>query len=576
MGPGGVVFKNIKPASIRSSSESTIPASFGLVIPFSAKRSAATRVCSSHPIQLGFSGQERGGGAALFTFLPTCHRLGGSRGLLASAKGVGGKLARWVMLALLLLPQGLKTLPASTQEPKPSGWKAEVLSRMDQRAAHFTGLSKKLWEIAEISFEEFQSAELIAFELRGAGFQIQTNIGGMPTSFIASWGTGKPVIGILGEYDALPGLRQEAIPEKRPTGMLGAGHGCGHNLLGTAAAFAAMTCKEFMQANSLGGTIRFYGCPAEENGSGKVHMTRANAFKDCDVALTWHPDDRNEPGMRTTLANVGASFRFRGTAAHAARAPEKGRSALDAVMLMAHAVDMLREHVPSDTRIHYYVASGGASANIVPEFSDIRLTVRHPDAPTLAAIWKRAVKCAEAGALATETQLEVEILGALSNVLPNDTLARLSETNMRLVGGVRYTPEERQFAEKIRALLPQDGLPDLDSASQVLAIQEGVTFWSTDVGDVSWQIPTGEIRASTFVPGVLPHTWQSTACAGMSIGQKGMLVAAKTIALTAIDLFQKPAFVEEARKTFEKRRANHIYSSQLPPEAKPQVRPRPK
>ncbi len=478
-------------------------------------------------------------------------------------------------LGWLLLLHSFHSQLASAQDQTPPEWKTEVLTSMGQRSAHFTALSRRIWEIAEISFEEYQSSELIASELRGAGFQIQTNIGGMPTSFIASWGAGKPVIAILGEYDALPGLRQEAIPEKRPIGMLGAGHGCGHNLLGTASAFAAITAKEFMLSHSLGGTIRFYGCPAEENGSGKVHMSRAGAFKGCDIALTWHPDDRNEPGMRTTLANEGACFRFRGTAAHAARAPEKGRSALDAVMLMGHAVDMLREHVPSEARIHYYVSSGGASANIVPEFSELRLTVRHPDAPTLDAIWKRVVKCAEAGALATETTLEIEIIGALANVLPNDTLAKLSEINMRLVGGVRYTADEREFAEKIRALLPQDGLPDLNSASQVLDVQEGVTFWSTDVGDVSWQIPTGEIRAATFVPGVVPHTWQSTACAGMSIGQKGMLVAAKTIALTALDLLQQPALVEEARKSFEKRRGGRGYLSKLPADAKPQVRPRP-
>lgn len=460
------------------------------------------------------------------------------------------------------------------QNENPPTWKAQVLANMEQRASHFIALSRRIWEIAEISFEEYQSSELIASELRAAGFQIKTNIGAMPTSFIASWGSGKPIIAILGEYDALPGLRQEAIPEKRPTGMLGTGHGCGHNLLGTAAAFAAITAKEFMKANSLGGTIRFYGCPAEENGSGKVHMSRAGAFADCDAALTWHPDDRNEPGMKTTLANEGAYFRFRGTAAHAARAPEKGRSALDAVMLMGHAVDMLREHVPSETRIHYYISNGGVSANIVPEFSEVRLTARHPDAPTLDAIWKRVVKCAEAGALATETKLEIEIIGALANVLPNDALARLSESNMRLVGGVRYTQAEREFAAKIQALLPQDGLPDLNSAAQVFPVQEGVTFWSTDVGDVSWQIPTGEIRAATFVPGVVPHTWQSTACSGMSIGQKGMLVAAKTIALTAIDLFQRPVLVGEARQSFEKRRAGRAYSSKLPPDAKPQLKPR--
>ncbi len=447
---------------------------------------------------------------------------------------------------------------------------------MEQRADRFTALSRRIWEIAEISFEEYQSSELLASELRGAGFQIKTNIGGMPTAFIASWGSGKPVIAILGEYDALPGLRQDAIPEKRPIGMLGSGHGCGHNLLGTASAFAAITIKEHLQASALKGTIRFYGCPAEENGSGKVHLGRAGVFDDCHVALTWHPDDRNEPGVKTTLANVGGYFRFRGTAAHAARAPEKGRSALDAVMLMSHAVEMLREHVPAETRIHFFVANGGSAENVVPEFSELRLIVRHPDAPTLDGIWKRILKCAEAGALATETTLELEISGSLANVLPNDTLAALSSANMRSVGGVLYDAAETEFAQKLRALLPQEGLPDLNIAARVQPVQEGVTFWSTDVGDVSWRIPTGEIRAATFVPGVAPHTWQSTACAGMGIGQKGMLVAAKTIALTGIDLFLQPVLVDEARKSFDRRRNGRSYVSKLPPDAKPRVKFPPK
>lgn len=454
-------------------------------------------------------------------------------------------------------------------------WKGAVLKKMEANSEKYVSISRKIWDLAEISFQEFESAELLAGEFRNAGFTIQTNLGGIPTAFMASWGTGSPVIAILGEYDALPGLKQDAVPEKRPTGFLGAGHGCGHNLLGTAAAFAAITAREHMQAGNLPGTIRFYGCPAEENGSGKVHLLRAGVFDGCDVALTWHPDDRNEPGMRTTLANMGANFRFRGIAAHAARAPEKGRSALDAAMIMTHAVDLLREHVPSETRIHYFISNGGASANIVPESAEVRLTARHPDAPTLDGLWSRIVKCAEAGALATETRLEVEMIGALANVLPNDTLARLSDVNMRLVGGVIYSDEERAFAEKIQTFLPQDGLPPVSSAATVFPLVEAVTFWSTDVGDVSWRMPTGEIRAAVFVPGVAPHTWQSTACAGMGIGQKGMLVAAKTIALTTLDLFRSPQLVKEAHASFEKRKGGRPYVSKLPLDAKPMIQPRP-
>ena len=447
--------------------------------------------------------------------------------------------------------------------------KPQIIREMDARAEHFKTVSHRIWEFAETRFEEYQSAELLASELRDAGFQIKTNIAGISTAFVAEWGQGKPVVGLLGEFDALPELSQEAAPEKKAIDPTKPGHGCGHNLLGTAAAFAAISAKDYAAAHKLPGTIRFYGCPGEEGGAGKLFMARAGAFADCDVALTWHPDDANEPGMRSTLANAGAEFRFHGVAAHAGRAPEKGRSALDAVMLMTHAVELLREHVPQETRIHYIISNGGSAPNIVPELAEVQMRARHPNSVELDKIWARIVKCAEAGALATETNLENEFLGAYANVIPNDTLAGLAERNMRLVGGVIYSAEERAFAEKLRASLPPDDLPSLESAAEVRPIQTALTSWSTDVGDVSWMIPTGEIRAAAFVPGVAAHSWQSTACAGMGIGQKAMVVAAKTLALTAIDLLNDPSQVEAVRRSFEKRIAGRKYVSKLPPDAKP-------
>ncbi|MBI3414600.1 MAG: amidohydrolase [Verrucomicrobia bacterium] len=453
--------------------------------------------------------------------------------------------------------------------------KTELLRNMDSRAEHFKEVSRRIWDYAELRFEEFKSAALLMAELQAAGFQIKTNIAGIPTAFIASWGEGKPVVGLLGEYDALPELYQEAVPEKQPANTTKSGHGCGHNLLGTATAFAAITTKQHIESKKLPGTIRFYGCPAEENGAGKVFMVRAGAFADCDVALTWHPDDANEPGMRSTLANQSAYFQFHGTAAHAGRSPEKGRSALDAVMVMTHAVELLREHVPQETRIHYIITKGGTAVNIVPDLSEVHLVVRHPDSVTLDKIWARILKCAEAGALATETRLAVDPLGGLANVVPNEALAALFDRNMQLVGGVHYSSEERAFAEKLRKTMSPEDLPPLDSAAQVRPIQTAITSWSTDVGDVSWIVPTGEIRAAAFVPGVAAHTWQSTACAGMGIGQKGMLVAAKTLALTAIDLFADPKQVQAARESFEKRLAGRKYVSKFPPDAKPRINPIP-
>jgi aminobenzoyl-glutamate utilization protein B len=340
-------------------------------------------------------------------------------------------------------------------------------------------------------------------------------------------------------------------------------------LLGTAAVFAAISAKDYAQTQKLTGTIRFYGCPAEESGSGKVFMIRAGAFSDCDVALTWHPDHRNEPGMKSTLATTSGFFRFHGVSAHAGRAPDRGRSALDAVMIMTHAVDLLREHMPQETRLHYIITKGGSAVNVVPELAELRLQARHPDSEEVDKIWSRIIKCAEAGALATETRLEVESTGGTVNVIPNEPLAALFSRNMQMVGGVEYSAQERAFAEKIRTFLPQDSLPELASAATVQPVQEGLTSWSTDVGDVSWTLPTGEIRAATFVPGVAAHTWQSTACSGMSIGQKGMLVAAKTLALTTVDLLEEPSHVQLARQNLQKRLAGKKYVSKYPLDAKP-------
>jgi len=259
----------------------------------------------------------------------------------------------------------------------PAQWSATerdaLLQRMDTQAAHFGDLSKQIWEFAEVGYRETRSSALLRDELKNAGFAITERVADIPTAFTAQWGSGHPVIGILGEYDALPGLEQEAVPVKRPLRANNPGHGCGHNLFGAASAFAAIAVKEQLAAMKLPGTIRFYGCPAEEGGGGKIYMVRAGAFQDCDVVLHWHPDSANGASLKTNLGNLTGKFRFHGRPAHAAGSPEKGRSALDAVMLFAHGVDLLREHVPDSTRIHYIVTNGGEAPNVVPAFSEVFL-----------------------------------------------------------------------------------------------------------------------------------------------------------------------------------------------------------
>jgi aminobenzoyl-glutamate utilization protein B len=298
-------------------------------------------------------------------------------------------------------------------------------------------------------------------------------------------------------------------------------------------------------------------------------MARAGMFNDCDVILAWHPGDANSASMKSSLANISAKFRFYGLASHAAAAPDKGRSALDATLLMAHAVEMLREHVPQTTRIHYIITNGGAAPNIVPDFSEIYMYARHPSMPILDGIWARIVKCAEAGALATETRMEMELVSSVYNELPNEPLANLVDRNLRRVGGVKYSPEETAFAEKLRETFSLDGAPPLGSQERALDIEGGVSSGSTDVSDVSWIVPTTEFRAATYVTGTPAHSWQSTACSGYTIGRKGMVVAAKTLTLSAIELLRDPALVAAARADFNKRRTGNEYRSRIPAAQKP-------
>lgn len=484
--------------------------------------------------------------------------LRGGRGAVTAAVPVGyHSLMRTLLATMLCAGAAL------------AGEKETLLKQMDARAAHYGDVSRQIWEFAEVGYKEYKSADLLKSELRQAGFTVEDNVAGIPTAFTATWGQGRPVIAVLGEYDALPGLSQEAVPDRKPRAEGAPGHGCGHNLLGTASLFAAVSIKDWLAAKKISGTIRFYGTPAEEGGGGKLYMARAGVFKDVDAVLSWHPGDSNGASKQSSLAIISAKFRFYGKPAHAAAAPDVGRSALDGVMVMANAVEFMREHVPESTRIHYIITNGGSAPNVVPEFAELFLYARHPSMPVLDGIWNRIVKCAQAGALATETRMEMELIDSSYNVLPNDALASLVDRNLHLVGGVTYTKQEQAFAESLRKTLPLERARPLGSQEGIQAPTEGYFSASSDVGDVSWIVPTAALNTATFVPGVPAHSWQSTACAGMSIGRKGMVVAAKALALTAVDLFTDPEQLKAARASFEQRRAGYEYRSRIPAEHKP-------
>jgi aminobenzoyl-glutamate utilization protein B len=421
----------------------------------------------------------------------------------------------------------------------------------------------KIWEWAEPGYQETRSSALLADTLEGAGFRVTRGVADIPTAFIAEFGQGKPVIGLLGEYDALPGLSQKPTPQRDPREETTWGHACGHHLFGVASASAAIALAEQIKAGKLQGTVRFYGCPAEEGGGAKVFMVRAGLFDDCDAALHWHPASRNSAGDRSSLARIAVKFRFFGVAAHAAGAPEQGRSALDAVELTNHAAQLLREHTPEYTRIHHVVTDGGSAPNIVPEFAEAYYYIRHPQSQVLRPLYRRLELCAQAGALATETKLEIDYQGGIREILPNNALAQAALKNLQTLNDLRYAPEEIEFATRIKDSLAQpQPLEDIERVHD----QSGTTgTGSTDVGDVSWVTPTTGFTTACWVPGTPGHSWQATACGATPQARRGMNLAARVLAATAWDIYQNPALLKAAQDEHRRRVGQEKYESLLQP-----------
>ena len=461
----------------------------------------------------------------------------------------------FVALALIVL---VVATPAVAQTDR-----AAVLAAIDAKRGAYGDVALQIWKFAEVGYQEEKSSALLQQQLTAAGFEVKAGVAEIPTAFVASYGSGEPVIGIIGEFDALPGLSQAAVPERNPLVENGPGHGCGHHLFGTASTAAAIAVKEWLAATKRPGTIRFFGTPAEEGGSGKVYMLRAGLFDDVDAVVTWHPGDRNSVSASSTLANVNGKFRFRGLSAHASSAPHRGRSALDGVEAMNAMVNLMREHIPQDARIHYVITNGGRAPNVVPDFAEVYYYARHNDMRVLDEIWDRINDAAKGAALGTGTTMELEVMGSVWNVLPNSYLVGVMQKNLQEVGGYEYTPQEVAFANTLRKSLGGT-LPPIDQANTVLTPQGGVGSASTDVGDVSWRVPTVQLTAATWVPGTPAHSWQAVAAGGTSIGIKGMTVAAKTMALTAMDLFTDPTHVQKARAEFDENRGpNFKYTTRL-------------
>ena len=474
-----------------------------------------------------------------------------------------------------------------------NGQKQAALAAIEEKKQLVAGVADQIWEYAELSLQEVQSAALYVRVLRQEGFAVEEGICGIPTAFSASFGTGRPVIGILAEYDALSGLSQQGgCPVRRELTPGGTGHGCGHHLLGAGALAAALGVKHYLQQTGRPGTVVLYGCPGEEGGAAKAFMAREKLWYGLDAALTWHPDDCNEVATGSSNACIQVQYTFHGVAAHAAGDPEKGRSPLDAVSLMNLGVQFLREHMEPQARIHYAVTdTGGCSPNVVQARASVLYMVRSDRVKKALELQARVDKIAEGAALMTETSCRRKFIDGLAETIPNHALEALLYRNFSEVGVPVYTGEEQAFAAALAATyeaegyLPGVGRQDAGYAAAVKAMKpagamnavllplyQGEAFspGSTDVGDVSWQCPTAQLHVAAWPNGCPGHSWQNVSCGKTSIGHKAALCAGKVLCAAAVDLLEQPELLQAARREYEERTADG-YTCPIPPDAVPTV-----
>jgi aminobenzoyl-glutamate utilization protein B len=460
----------------------------------------------------------------------------------------------------------------------------EVADWLEERQERFITMSDTIWENPEVALAETKACALQAEFLEAEGFTVTRNVGDLPTAFSAEWGSGSPTIGFLGEYDALPNLSQKRQAGQDPEVVGGPGHGCGHNLLGTAALASAVALKAWLEQSDKPGTVRYYGCPAEETGAGKVFMARAGAFDGLDAALTWHPWSYNTVWQGSSLAVDHIKFRFFGKTAHAAAVPHLGRSALDAVELLNISANFMREHVIDSARIHYVVTNGGGQPNVVPDEAEVWYYVRAPERYQVEEITNRIRNAAKGATLMTDTRVEEHDVFGVHNYLANQPITDVAWEVLNALGPIEFTEEEEQFAQEVVEGFPADTIrsskrplkiPEEDKQKALLGgiydpnDPDTVLPGSTDVSDVSWLAPTAQIMTSCWALGVPGHSWGITATGGMSIGHKGMLQAAKVMAITAAELVDNPDILERAKVDYKERLGGQVYRAAIPEGASP-------
>jgi len=459
-------------------------------------------------------------------------------------------------------------------ENKADAYKKEAIEWVGLNENMLDKISLEIWNHPEIAFAEYKSSKLLSDKLIGEGFKVERGVGDTPTAFVASYGSGRPVIGFLVEYDALPGLSQEAgVTTKKPLTADAAGHGCGHNLLGTAQVGAAMAVKSVMEKHKLPGTIKVFGCPAEEVLAGKVYMAKAGVFDGLDVCFDWHPRDRNLVYMGSSLALNNFEVTFHGKTAHAAGDPWDGRSALDGVELMDVGTNFLREHIKPKARIHYVIKEGGKAPNVVPDYARVWYFVRDVDRKSVDELYKRVLKIAQGAATMTDTTYDVNLITGVYDLLINKSLAETLKKNLELVGPPQFTQQEQVFAKELQKTLgkEQDGLSTKIETYAEATLDEPVGGGSTDVGDVSWIAPVASLGTACWPKHTPGHSWGVVTCTGSSIGLKGMAVTSKVIAASAIDVLMDSSIVERARAEFKEKTKDFVYKSAIPKEQKPPI-----
>lgn len=442
--------------------------------------------------------------------------------------------------------------------------KQAILASVENHEANLIKISDKIWMLAETAFEENQSSELLANYAEKQGFKVERGVAGMPTAFVATYGSGKPVISVLGEFDALPGISQKAQPTKDPLDEGAAGHGCGHNLFGSASLGAAIAVKELIESGKIKGTVKFFGTPSEEKYFGKIWMVTEGLWNDVDVNISWHPSASIEADVQSSLALVDFKVEFFGQAAHASADPWNGRSASDALELYTTGINYYREHVKPTVRMHYHIQDGGQIVNVVPDYARLWMRVRDTKRSGMMPVYERVMKMAEGAAIMANVDYKISLISGIYEVLVNREGGKIMQANLELLGPIEYTEEEITFAKKIQETTGKEQV-GMDSVIKPLKeTKEHPGGGSTDVGDVSWNVPNINLSVTTAPKGTPWHSWAVVACGGMSIGHKGLSYASKAMAMTMADLFENPELVKKVKVEYRERKGDEVYKAIIP------------